>query len=137
VNLLFAVGGDGTALRALHLAAPHDVPVLAINLGRLGYLADVDASQLDAALEALTRGRYTMELWRALEVSAGEPVEIESSPRVLGSRSRSMGRNVEKQGQAIDSALEHLRSRHVESVSGRSPSRHRYGRSSASPMPAS
>ncbi len=71
VDLLFAAGGDGTALRAMHLAAPHDVPVLAINLGRLGYLADVDTSGLDAALEALTRGRYTVDTWRALELRGG------------------------------------------------------------------
>jgi NAD+ kinase len=71
VNLLFAAGGDGTALQAMHLAAPHDVPVLAINLGRLGYLADVDSSGLDAALEALARGRYTVDKWRALELHGG------------------------------------------------------------------
>jgi NAD+ kinase len=71
VDLLLAAGGDGTALRALHLAAPHDVPVLAINVGRLGYLADVDASGLDAALEALVRGRYTVDTWRALELRGG------------------------------------------------------------------
>ena len=71
LDLLFAAGGDGTALRAMHLAAPHDVPVLAINLGRLGYLADVDASRLDVALDALTRGRYTVELVRALQLRSG------------------------------------------------------------------
>jgi NAD+ kinase len=71
VDLLFAAGGDGTTLRAMHLAAPRDVPVLAINLGRLGYLADVDASRVDAALEALTRGRYTIDRWRALELRCG------------------------------------------------------------------
>jgi NAD+ kinase len=71
VDLLFAAGGDGTALRAIHLAAPHDVPVFAINLGRLGYLADVDSSGLDVALEALARGRYTMDTWRALELRGG------------------------------------------------------------------
>jgi NAD+ kinase len=71
VDLLFAAGGDGTALRAMHLAAPRDVPVLAINLGRLGYLADVDSSGLDAALEALARGRYAMDTWRALELRGG------------------------------------------------------------------
>ncbi len=68
VDLLLAAGGDGTTLRAMRLAAPQNIPVLAINLGRLGYLADVDASQLDAALEALTRGRYTVEAWGALEL---------------------------------------------------------------------
>jgi NAD+ kinase len=71
VDLLLAAGGDGTALRAIHLAAAHDVPVLAINLGRLGYLADVDPSGLDAALEALADGRYTMDTWRALELRGG------------------------------------------------------------------
>jgi NAD+ kinase len=70
-NLLFAAGGDGTALQAMHLAAPHNVPVLAINLGRLGYLADVDCTGLDAALEALARGRYTIDKWRALELRGG------------------------------------------------------------------
>ena len=71
VDLLLAAGGDGTALQAMRVAAPHDVPVLAINLGRLGYLADVDASGLDAALEAVTRGRYTMDVWSALELRRG------------------------------------------------------------------
>src|ERR1700758_1458862 len=71
VDLLFAAGGDGTTLRAMHLAAPHDVPVLAINLGRLGYLADVDCIGLDAALEALAGGRYRMDTWRALELRGG------------------------------------------------------------------
>jgi NAD+ kinase len=71
VDLLFAAGGDGTALRAIHLAAPHDVPVLPINLGRLGYLADVDSTGLDAALEALARGRYRMDTWCAVELRGG------------------------------------------------------------------
>jgi NAD+ kinase len=76
VDLLLAAGGDGTALQAMRLAAPHDVPVLAINLGRLGYLTDVDVSGLDAALEALTAGRYTVEEWGTLELGreACEPV---------------------------------------------------------------
>jgi NAD+ kinase len=68
LDMLFAAGGGGTALQAMHLAAPRDVPVLAVNLGRLGYLADVDSSGLEAALEALACGRYTMDTWRALEL---------------------------------------------------------------------
>lgn len=71
VDLLLAAGGDGTALQAMHLAAPHDIPVLAVNLGHLGYLTDVDTAGLDAALEALARGRYTVDVWGALELRRG------------------------------------------------------------------
>jgi NAD+ kinase len=71
VDLLLAAGGDGTALQAMHLAAAQGVPVLAVNLGRLGYLADVDASRLKAALEVLTRGHYTVDEWGALELRGG------------------------------------------------------------------
>jgi len=68
VDMLLAAGGDGTALEAIRVAAPHGVPVLAVNLGHLGYLADVDASELDAALEVLTCGRYKVDVWSALEL---------------------------------------------------------------------
>jgi NAD+ kinase len=71
VDLLLAAGGDGTALQAMHLAAAQGVPVLAVNLGRLGYLADVDTSRLKAALEVLTRGHYTVDEWGALELRGG------------------------------------------------------------------
>jgi NAD+ kinase len=71
VDLLLAAGGHGTALQAMHLAAAQGVPVLAVNLGRLGYLADVDASRLKAALEVLTRGHYTVDEWGALELRGG------------------------------------------------------------------
>ncbi len=49
-------GGDGTMLGALRLAAPHGAPVLGVNLGRLGYLTEVDAAHLGGALAALGQG---------------------------------------------------------------------------------
>jgi NAD+ kinase len=60
-DLLLALGGDGTMLGALRMGAPHAVPVLGINLGRLGYLTEVDAAHLDAALLALGEGEYRIE----------------------------------------------------------------------------
>src|SRR5689334_20271214 len=57
-DVVLALGGDGTMLGALRLAAPHGVPVLGINLGRLGYLTEVDAAHLSAALAALASGDY-------------------------------------------------------------------------------
>jgi NAD+ kinase len=60
-DLMLALGGDGTMLGALRLAAPHDVPVLGVNLGRLGYLTEVDAAHLQKALAVLARGEYAVE----------------------------------------------------------------------------
>jgi NAD+ kinase len=60
-DLLLALGGDGTMLGALRMGAPHAVPVLGVNLGRLGYLTEVDAAHLDAALLALGEGEYRIE----------------------------------------------------------------------------
>ena len=56
-DVVLALGGDGTMLGALRIAAPHRVPVLGVNLGTLGYLTEIDAGHLDIALAALERGR--------------------------------------------------------------------------------
>lgn len=60
-DAVLALGGDGTVLGGLRLAAPKHVPVLGINLGTLGYLAEFDAAHIDAALEALRTGAYRVE----------------------------------------------------------------------------
>lgn len=66
-DLVIAAGGDGTLLRALALAAPAGVPVLGVNLGRLGFLAEVDPPELGRALEAIGAGEYRVEERLALE----------------------------------------------------------------------
>lgn len=71
-DVVLALGGDGTLLGAMRLAAPHDVPVLGVNLGRLGYLTEVDSAHLEGALSALAAGRYTVEVRTALAL---EPLE--------------------------------------------------------------
>jgi len=60
-DLVLALGGDGTMLGAMRLAASHGVPVLGVNLGRLGYLTEVDGRNLPDALGAVARGRYAVE----------------------------------------------------------------------------
>jgi NAD+ kinase len=68
VDLVLAMGGDGTMLRALSLAAPHRTPVLGINLGRLGFMAEVDPPDLPAALDAIQAAEYWVEERVALTV---------------------------------------------------------------------
>jgi NAD+ kinase len=67
-DLLVSLGGDGTMLRALRLSQPVGVPVLGVNLGRLGFLAEVDVPDLPAALAAVDASRYTVEARVAAQV---------------------------------------------------------------------
>ena len=60
-DIVLALGGDGTMLGGLRLAAPLGVPVLGANLGRLGYLTEVDGEHLPEGLEALSAGAYAVE----------------------------------------------------------------------------
>jgi NAD+ kinase len=60
-DVVIALGGDGTFLGGLRLAAPLGVPVLGVNLGRLGYLTEVDGAQLPDALQALSAGAFAVE----------------------------------------------------------------------------
>jgi NAD+ kinase len=69
-DAVLALGGDGTMLGALRLAAPHCVPALGVNLGTLGYLTEVDADHLTAALSSLAQGEYEVEPRAGLVLSA-------------------------------------------------------------------
>jgi NAD+ kinase len=60
-DVVLALGGDGTMLGAMRLAAPDGVPVLGVNLGRLGYLTEVDSAHLEGALSTLATGDYAVE----------------------------------------------------------------------------
>ncbi len=60
-DLVVALGGDGTVLRAVRLVGDRGVPVLGVNLGHLGYLAQVEPDDLPAALERFVSGDYTVE----------------------------------------------------------------------------
>jgi len=60
-DLLVSLGGDGTMLRALRLSQPTGVPVLGVNLGRLGFLAEIDVPDLTAALAEIDAGHSTVE----------------------------------------------------------------------------
>jgi NAD+ kinase len=74
-DALLALGGDGTMLRAGHLCAPVGVPILGINLGRFGFLIEIQENEWRTILPRLLGGDYWLErrmmlsaeLWRAGE----------------------------------------------------------------------
>jgi NAD+ kinase len=68
LDLLISLGGDGTMLRALRLSQPTGVPVLGVNLGRLGFLAEIDVPDLPAALAEIDAGNSTVETRVAVQV---------------------------------------------------------------------
>lgn len=71
-DLVVTLGGDGTVLRAGHLCAVEDVPLLAINMGRFGFLIEVEAERWREMLPRLFTGEFwyeermliSVELWR-------------------------------------------------------------------------
>jgi len=60
-DLLIALGGDGTMLRAARLLGLSGVPLLGVNLGSLGYLTDVPLEELEAAVAAVLAGAYRLD----------------------------------------------------------------------------
>jgi NAD+ kinase len=76
LDLAVTLGGDGTILRAVSLVSRAGVPLLGVNLGRLGYLAYLEPEGLTEALERVLAGRYSIEERMMLSVvvhRAGEP----------------------------------------------------------------
>jgi NAD+ kinase len=61
-DLLIALGGDGTMLRAGHISAPGDVPILGINLGRYGFLTEIQRDDWKDALNRVLAGEYWLEV---------------------------------------------------------------------------
>src|SRR5438132_6181462 len=73
LDLAVSVGGDGTMLRAVRLVSAVDVPVLGVNLGRLGYLAQAEPGELRVALERFVAGDYGIEERLMIEVEVDAP----------------------------------------------------------------
>jgi NAD+ kinase len=67
-ELVLVIGGDGTLLRAAELARPAGVPLLGVNLGHVGFLAEADADDLADAVEQIAAGRYVVEPRMTIDV---------------------------------------------------------------------
>jgi NAD+ kinase len=68
LGLVVALGGDGTLLRAAEVARPAGTPLLGVNLGHVGFLAEVDRSDLESTAERILSGSYDVEERMTLDV---------------------------------------------------------------------
>ena len=68
-DFTFVIGGDGTLLRAARFYSKSKIPVLGINLGRLGFLSQTSVEGLSYVIEAVSEGKYSVEERLMLESS--------------------------------------------------------------------
>jgi NAD+ kinase len=71
-DLIVSLGGDGTMLRAMRLADKQRAPVLGVNLGKLGFLAEIDVPELPEALTAVDAHEFSLEPRLAVDAVVGD-----------------------------------------------------------------
>ncbi len=89
-DVLTVLGGDGTLLGAARTAAMYSVPILGINLGNLGFMADVELSDIDTALHCFMQGEYKTEsrfmIDASIVKSTGEEVRLSALNDIVVTR---------------------------------------------------
>ena len=75
-DFVISMGGDGTLLKTASRVGNKQIPILGVNMGRLGFLADLSADTFPDTIEALHRGDYSVEDRALIRVETnGEPIE--------------------------------------------------------------
>jgi NAD+ kinase len=90
-DVLIAIGGDGTMLRAGHLAGPLRIPILGINMGHVGFLMEVQQDQWQDFMQPLLQGNYWLEKRMTLQVEQWRAGEMLGSWFVLNEVAVSRG----------------------------------------------
>ncbi|MDR0796069.1 MAG: NAD kinase [Tannerella sp.] len=73
MDLAISLGGDGTFLKTAAWVGRQNIPILGINIGRLGFLADIDTDNIEITLDEIYRKEYTIEERSVLELESNPP----------------------------------------------------------------
>jgi len=79
IDFALSVGGDGTFLTTAAMVGEHNIPILGINYGHLGFLSEVSTQDVDLILENLVKGNYTIEQRSLLRITSSEGGNLASS----------------------------------------------------------
>jgi len=82
IDMLFSLGGDGTLLDTISFVGHTNIPLIGINLGRLGFLAAIPVEEVDQAILSLVRGSYSLEKRTLLHLDSSVPL-FDGSPFAL------------------------------------------------------
>ena len=74
IDLLITLGGDGTLLDTLQLVRDSEIPVAGINMGRLGFLADIHKTEIKELIESIEQSTYSIEDRTLISVETNKPV---------------------------------------------------------------
>ena len=73
VDFVLVLGGDGTILRACEIAREHDVPLVGVNTGHVGFLAEADPEAVEQVVADVVAGRYCVETRMTLDIAVETP----------------------------------------------------------------
>lgn len=77
MDMMVSLGGDGTFLETVTYVRDKNIPILGVNIGKLGFLADIEFEDLEQSLEMLIQKRYTVEERSLIQVESSEKVDCD------------------------------------------------------------
>ena len=86
-EMVLVIGGDGTLLRAAELARPAGVPLLGVNLGHVGFLAEAEPENLPEAVDRVVEGKYLIEQRMTIDVTVRENGDVTATTWALNEAS--------------------------------------------------
>jgi len=105
-DLLIVLGGDGTILSALDYALPNDIPMLGVNLGRMGFLTEVDPANLQEDVRSVMEGHYTIDTRMTMTLKGQDEKSIFALNEIVVTRStpavRVLSLEIEVNGILVD-----------------------------------
>ncbi len=82
-DFAISMGGDGTLLKTASRVGAKNIPIIGVNIGRLGFLADVNPSEIEESMAAVMEGRYRVFEHSVIKIDTEDGTDVQGSPYAL------------------------------------------------------